>query len=66
MTPTPSAPLRIFHPEAEPYADWSQKLATLRQQLWTTWRCDSAAQAAASRPTMIRRPAPTERIAIPS
>jgi hypothetical protein len=45
MTRETSAPLRMYDPEAEPYSEWSDRLAKLREELQEHWKTNRAQQA---------------------
>jgi hypothetical protein len=42
-TDAPS-PLRLFDPEAEPYSEWAERMAALREQLREHWKVNRAPQ----------------------
>jgi hypothetical protein len=42
-TEAPS-PLRLFDPEAEPYAEWAERTAALREQFRDVWKVNPAPQ----------------------
>jgi hypothetical protein len=45
MTPDPSAPLRLYDPQAESYSEWSERLAKLREELRDLWKTNREQQA---------------------
>jgi hypothetical protein len=40
MTPDHPPPLRVYHPDAEPYSEWSKKKTQMREQLHALWQLE--------------------------